>query len=305
MNPAALVKGPATINVDLPPAALASPAAGVGSALSKRLLRWCPDLGGVLLSYGDVQIACSDGYRSRSQGSGKREGEGSSSNGNSAEISDYFGFICVAAAVADALVFAPSPGMRLEGTVARVGGDYVGVLALGVFSAAVGGAALSSRFELEEVAVEVEEEGATEGGVEGGGEEETKRKTSKTSKTVLKKAWVCKTDKSHRIIEGARVLFDVARVRRSDGDFVSILGSLESPSAGVVGARGVAAATSTSTAAAAASSKGASVAAAAAKKSKSTAAVPPPPASSSKRKKAEEEKKKAKKESKSKKAKKK
>ena len=85
-------------------------------------------------------------------------GRGTSSS-SSAEISDYFGFVRVAAAVGDALVFAPSPGMRLEGTVARVGGDYVGVLALGVFSAAVGGEALSRRFELEEVAVRGGEEG--------------------------------------------------------------------------------------------------------------------------------------------------
>lgn len=290
MNPAALVRGPATINVDLPPAALAAPAAGVASALSKRLLRWCPDLGGVLLSYGSVELLGSH--------SGKREGKNSKGEGaeeggnNSAEISDYFGFVRVAAAVGDALVFAPCPGMRLEGTVARVGGDYVGVLALGVFSAAVGGAALSGRFDLEDV--EVEEEEAVEEEVEAAAAaDEAATKTSKTSKkkktvTTMKKAWVCRADRSHRLVEGARVLFDVARVRRSDGGFVSITGSLESGSSGVVGAQGVGAA--------AASPAPASASAPAAKKSKSTkSGIPsaaPTPASaaangSSKRKKAE------------------
>lgn len=289
MNPAVLVNGPATINVDLPPAALASPAAGVSSALSKRLLRWCPDLGGVLLSYGKLQLVGSHSDK----GSGKK---GTKEAANSAEISDYFGFVRVAAAVSDALVFAPTPGMRLEGTVARVGGDYVGLLALGVFSAAVGGVALSSRFELEEVAVEEEEEvkgeeeakaatataTATGTEVEGGKKQKTTTTKTKKTKTVMKKAWVCKADKSHRLIEGARVLFDVARVRRSDGGFVSILGSLENASAGVVGARGVSAVAAPVVAAAAAPSAKKS----AAKKSTPAAAAP---AASSKRKKAEGE----------------
>ena len=292
MNPAALVKGPATINVDLPPAALATPAAGVASALSKRLLRWCPDLGGVLLSYGSVELVGSHSGKSEGK-NGTREG----AEGSSAEISDYFGFVRVAAAVGDALVFAPTPGMRLEGTVARVGGDYVGVLALGVFSAAVGGAALSGRFDLEDVAVEE----AGEAGEAAGAEEEevaaaaaaaantaakTPRSTTTKEKTVTRKAWVCKADRSHRLVEGARVLFDVARVRRSDGGFVSISGSLESASSGVVGARGVGAA-------AAATAAPASVSAPAAKKSKSSkGSIPSAPAAdaangSSKRKKAE------------------
>ena len=288
MNPAALVKGPATVNVDLPPAALASPAAGVTSALSRRLLRWCPDLGGVLLSYGSVELFGSHGGKTKSK-NGKREG----ANNSSAEISDYFGFVRVAAAVSDALVFAPTPGMRLEGTVARVGGDYVGDLVLGVFSAAVGGAALSGRFELEEVAVEVEvEEEAVEGEAaeeEVEGAKKTKKTKTKSKKTVMKKAWVCKRDKSHRLVEGQRVLFDVARVRRSDGGFVSILGSLENASSGAVGARGVSAAAPSSVPAPAPSAKR-SKSKSEKKSAPSVAPAPAPaaaPASSSKRKKAE------------------
>jgi DNA-directed RNA polymerase I subunit RPA43 len=285
MNPAALVRGPATVNVDLPPAALASPAAGVALALSRRLLRWCPDLGGVLLSYGSVELV--GGSHSGKTGSTneKREGGGTSSGG-SAEISDYSGFVRVAAAVGDALVFAPSPGMRLEGTVARVGGDYVGVLALGVFSAAVGGEALSRRFELEEVAVEAEGAAAAAAAGEAA---KGPQAPSRAGKTATERAWVCKADRSHRLVEGARVIFDVARVRRSDGGFVSILGSLESTSSGAVGARGVGAAADaaapSSASAPSAKKKGKS------EKRSAPSAAPAPcpvaPASSSKRKKAE------------------
>ena len=300
MNPAALVKGPAIISVDLPPAALASPAAGVASALSKRLLRWCPDLGGVLLSYGSVELVGS--HSGKGEGRKGKEAEETERNSSSAEISDYFGFVRVAAAVGDALVFAPTPGMRLEGTVARVGGDYVGVLALGVFSAAVGGAALSGRFDLEEV--EVEEEEAAEEAAAGEEQEEevagaaaakkakTTTKKKKKSTVTRKKAWVCRADRSHRLVEGARVLFDVARVRRSDGGFVSILGSLESASSGAVGARGVCGAAAAAAAPAASSLPASAPSAKKGKSSKSSSTAPAPAAAaangtSSKRKKAE------------------
>lgn len=273
MDPTALVTGDATIHVDLPPAALSDPAAGVASALTSRLLRWCPDLGGILLSYGDVELVrgnndinrtstSSDGSSAAAatKGGGKGKSESSSEKGSSsddgkfvvaagsssssAEISDYFAFVRVAALVRRALVFAPTAPMRLEGTVARVGGDYVGVLALGVFSAAIGGSALSNRYELSDVEVEVgvesgekEDEGETEASAAPAASKKAtaapKRKKKKT------KAWVLKSDRSQRLVEGTRVLFDVARVRRSDGGFVSILGSLDADGTGVVGASGV------------------------------------------------------------------
>jgi len=60
MDPAALAAGPATFQLDLTPSAgssgLAGALAGARATLARRLLRWNPDLGGVLLGIRDERL---------------------------------------------------------------------------------------------------------------------------------------------------------------------------------------------------------------------------------------------------------
>ena len=176
LDPATLVTARASLTVDLHPSSLADPAAGVRAALAARLLAWCPDLGGVLLAYEEPRLDPAP-----------------------ARVRAATGFVR-ATATSRVTLFRPRPGALLPATVAATGADYVGLLVLGAFNAAVG-AARARRFAPP---------------AEAGG------------------AWVARDDPAHTLVEGADVLFRVLRVR-SDGGYVSLVGSLDGPGTGEVG----------------------------------------------------------------------
>lgn len=190
MDPATLVTGVASLTVDLHPSSLADPCAGVRAALAARLLAWCPDLGGVLLAYDEPSLDPAP-----------------------ARVRETTGFVRAKAA-ARVTLFRPRPGALLPAAVAATGTDYVGLLVLGAFNAAVG-ARRAARFVPPAVA---------------GG------------------AWVARDDPAHTLAEGTAVVFRVLRVR-SDGGYVSLVGSLDGPGTGEASFAAASAATAATAAA--------------------------------------------------------
>ena len=124
MDPAALVTGTATVTVDLHPSSVGDAPTAVASALARRLLTWCPDLGGVLLAAGAPDLTPSGGVGT---------------------VRPLSGFVRVTAA-ARVTLFRPRPGARLPATVSRIGADYVGLHVLGAISGAVPAARLTRVF---------------------------------------------------------------------------------------------------------------------------------------------------------------
>ena len=124
MDPAALVTGTATVTVDLHPSSAGDAPTAVSSALARRLLTWCPDLGGVLLAAGEPDLSTAGGVGT---------------------VRPLSGFVRVIAA-APVTLFRPRPGARLPATVSRVGADYVGLHVLGAISGAVPAARLTRVF---------------------------------------------------------------------------------------------------------------------------------------------------------------
>ena len=125
MDPHTLVRGTASLTIDLHPSTAADPAAAATAALARRLLTWCPDLGGVLLAAGAPDLAPSHAV---------------------GRVRPLSGYVRVAA-TAPVVVFRPRPGARLPAVVARTGGDYVGLHVVGAVNGAVPAARLAARFD--------------------------------------------------------------------------------------------------------------------------------------------------------------
>ncbi|KAI7840954.1 hypothetical protein COHA_005384 [Chlorella ohadii] len=162
--------------VDLHPSKLASAKEGVRAHLASLLLRWNEDLEGVLLAFRNERVLT-----------------------QAATIHPYFPFVRLEVA-AEVAVFRPRPGMRLVGTVNKVGADYVGLLVLGVINASVAADQMRPEFR----------------------------------PRLAEHCWVSSKAPRHRLEAGTKVHFDVASVRRH-GAFISIAGSLQHPSTGAEG----------------------------------------------------------------------
>ncbi|GBF96976.1 elongation factor [Raphidocelis subcapitata] len=146
---------------------------GVREQLNMGLMRYSEDLGGVLLAYRDERVT-----------------------GSVARLHPYFPFLAVTV-TATATLFCPRPGQRLVGRVVKVGSDYVGLLLLGVFNAAIGADRIRREFKC-----------APESG-----------------------SWVSLKDATHRITVGSYVRFAVDSVVDHTSLF-SIVGSLLEPGTG-------------------------------------------------------------------------
>lgn len=162
--------------VDLHPSKLASATEGVRAHLASLLLRWNEDLEGVLLAFRNERVLT-----------------------QAATIHPYFPFVRLEVA-AEVTVFRPRPGMRLVGTVNKVGADYVGLLVLGVVNASIAADQMRPEFR----------------------------------PRLAEHCWVSSKAARHRLEAGTKVHFDVAGVRRH-GAFISIAGSLQHPSTGAEG----------------------------------------------------------------------
>lgn len=166
----------AKFTIDLHPSRLASPTEGVRAHLSSLLLRYSEDLEGVLLSYRNERVLT-----------------------QAASIHPYFPFVRVEVA-ADVVLFRPCLGMRLVGTVNKVGADYIGVLVLGFMNAAIAADAIRPEFR----------------------------------PRLAEHCWASTKAAAHRLEAGTKVHFDVQAVRHH-GAFVSIAGSLQQPGTGAEG----------------------------------------------------------------------
>ncbi|CAI5522070.1 unnamed protein product, partial [Closterium sp. Naga37s-1] len=100
------------------------------------------------------------------------------------------------------LLFAPRPGAFLEGVVNNVGADFIGLLVLGVFNAAVPDQFMRSWKHVEEAAAD-----------DGDGDGQQQH-------------WQHKEDPSHRIFVGSRIRVQVDSAT-GDGTLMSIRGSLD------------------------------------------------------------------------------
>jgi len=114
MEAALLCSVRARFTLDLHPSRMADVGAGISDQLDAQLLRFSEDLGGVPLAYSAVRRVPSA----------------------AATVSAYYAYVRVAVE-ATALVFRPAVGARLAGRVIKVGTDYLGLLVLGVFNAAI------------------------------------------------------------------------------------------------------------------------------------------------------------------------
>lgn len=124
MDPSALVTATATVTVDLHPSTAGDAKPAVAAALARRLLTWCPDLGGVLLAAGEPDLTPCGGV---------------------GRVRPLSGYVRVVAA-APVTLFRPRPGARLPAVVSRVGADYVALHVLGAISGAVPADRLESVF---------------------------------------------------------------------------------------------------------------------------------------------------------------
>ncbi|KIZ04925.1 hypothetical protein MNEG_3029 [Monoraphidium neglectum] len=140
---------------------------GVREQLNLGLLRYSEDLGGVVLAYSNERVT-----------------------GRMARLHPYFPFLAVAV-VARVTLFCPRPGQHLVGRVIKVGTDYVGLLVLGVFNAAIGAERIRREFKC-----------SPEAG-----------------------CWVSLRDATHRILVGSYVRFVVDSVL-DHASLFSIVGSL-------------------------------------------------------------------------------
>lgn len=172
-NGHALATVTARFTLHLHPSKTQDVMAGVREQLNMGLLRHSEDLGGVVLAYSDMRVA-----------------------GGSARLHPYFPFLAVTA-TARATVFRPRKGQHLVGRVIKVGADYVGLLVLGVFNAAIGAQRIRREF-----------------------------KCSPESNS-----WVSMRDPTHRIKVGGYVRFAVDSALDSASLF-SISGSLLDPGTG-------------------------------------------------------------------------
>ncbi|XP_024524592.1 DNA-directed RNA polymerase I subunit rpa43 isoform X4 [Selaginella moellendorffii] len=102
---------------------------------------------------------------------------------------------------ADLLLFSPKAGMLIEGKVNKVEKDYIGMLVLGLFNAAIGINDIRQDLFYDEVATE--------------------------------QTWISESDERHCIRVGSRVSFLVKSVQEED-EFIDIVGSLVPPETGAL-----------------------------------------------------------------------
>ncbi|GAB4817406.1 hypothetical protein N2152v2_004452 [Parachlorella kessleri] len=162
--------------VDLHPSKLSSVEKGVREHLNTLLLRYNEDLDGVLLSYSSERILT-----------------------HQAHIHPYFPLVRVEVA-ADAVLFRPQAGMRLVGTVNKIGADFIGLLVLGVINAAIGAERVRQDIHCR----------------------------------FLESCWRSQSNPTHVIEVGTQVYFRLAEVQLLGG-YVSLVGDLRSSDTGAQG----------------------------------------------------------------------
>eukprot|EP00698_Gefionella_okellyi_P004312 TRINITY_DN13994_c0_g1_i1.p1 TRINITY_DN13994_c0_g1~~TRINITY_DN13994_c0_g1_i1.p1 ORF type:complete len:266 (-),score=41.14 TRINITY_DN13994_c0_g1_i1:725-1474(-) len=112
--------------VSLQPSFLPSIKAGIDKVLSSYLLRFVPEVGGVIIAYWDTKLL-----------------------EQSARImycDSHFHFNITT----KVLVFAPEPGQRLQGTVNLVSADHIGMLVFGTFNASIPAKVIRARFRADD-----------------------------------------------------------------------------------------------------------------------------------------------------------
>ncbi|CAL8468773.1 g8314 [Coccomyxa elongata] len=149
---------------------------GVQEQLNAWLLRWNHDLDGVMLSYSNAVLESTE-----------------------ARIHPYFPYFHVDV-TADVHLFSPAPGYVITGRVNKIGADYIGLLILGVFNAAIGHQNIRAEFQ----------------------------------HSAADNSWVSRKKSGHRIEEGTDVIFTVHTVQ-NEGDFFSLTGKLDGAWTGAVG----------------------------------------------------------------------
>lgn len=113
------------LDVHLLPSHLGNVQAGVDEKLNGMLLRYSESAGGVVVSYSDVSVA--------------------SSKAAILYDSPYIHF----AVKATFVIFAPTPGAHLIGSVTKVSPDHIGLLVSGLFNASIAATAVRSEFHYE------------------------------------------------------------------------------------------------------------------------------------------------------------
>lgn len=109
-------------NVSLSPCHIGEPRAGIEQEMTALLMQYSEPVKGVILAFHKVELEKPKGF-----------------------IINEMPYIhCKVRA--DALVFRPTPGMRLEGTVNKIGSNHVGMLFAGVFNGSVSAAELPKGY---------------------------------------------------------------------------------------------------------------------------------------------------------------
>lgn len=165
----------ALFTIDLHPSRLHDVPAGVKEQLNAQLLKYSDDFDGVVISYSNERILKRDPF-----------------------VGTYFPYFRVEVQ-ARVLVFKPTPRSLLTGKVIKVGSDYIGLLVLDVFNAAIGRDSIRKEFNME---------GTSD-------------------------AWVSRKHPEHRLAVGSSVKFTVESVQDQAG-FFSIVGSLQDHCTGEV-----------------------------------------------------------------------
>eukprot|EP00798_Chlamydomonas_sp_ICE-L_P013621 gene13621-19499_t len=118
-----LVKTQADIQVELHPSKLGNVADGVKEFLYSQLLRYTEDYSGVPLSFSNIKIL-------------RRK----------APVHSYFPLVHLNVK-AESLIFRPQVGATLEGSVTKMGTDFIGLLVMGVFNASILADSIRSDFK--------------------------------------------------------------------------------------------------------------------------------------------------------------
>ncbi|CAK4083984.1 unnamed protein product [Aphanomyces euteiches] len=115
-------KAKLVMSVSLAPYHIQNAKKGLEDQLSQMLMKYCEPVQGVLLSFNSLQMINPYGH-----------------------IINETPFIHVRVA-ADALVFRPTPGMKLSATVNKIGSNHIGLLLAGVFNVSIAATEMPSGF---------------------------------------------------------------------------------------------------------------------------------------------------------------
>ncbi|CAI5963836.1 unnamed protein product [Closterium sp. NIES-65] len=174
------------LTLDIHPSRSGNVVAGVKEQLNNSLMRYSEQHGGIVLAYSNVLLF-----------------------GRTAAILTGLNPYLHVSLSARLLLFAPRPGAFLEGVVNNVGADFIGLLVLGIFNAAVPDQFMRSWKHVEEAAAD-------------DGDDDSHQQH-----------WQHKEDPSHRIFVGSRIRVQVDSAT-GDGTLMSIRGSLDNPDTGCV-----------------------------------------------------------------------